>query len=172
VADAKSRAGLIAKAENVGRLIENSALAIILSGMILLAGVQIFLRIFMASGIPWANEALQLMVLWVAMLGAVVASRENRHISIDVLSRILPEGLKLWSAALVHAFTAAVSLTLAWHSWVFVAESREFQDQLLGNLPAWWFQSVLPIAFLLIGYRYCIWFLRQLRDLAGGAKRA
>ncbi len=44
-------------------------------------------------------------------------------------------------------------------------ESREFEDQLLGGLPAWWFQSILPVSFLLIGYRYAIWFLRALRNV-------
>ncbi len=168
MADAGSKAGFLAKAAQAGRLIENTALAAILSGMILLAGTQIFLRIFIGGGIPWANEGLQLMVLWVAMLGAVVASREDRHISIDVLSRVLPDRLKAWAAALVHAFTAAVALTLAWYSWEFVAGSREYQDTLLNGLPAWWFQAVLPVAFLLIGYRYSIWFLRRLRDIKNG----
>lgn len=167
--DATSRTGLLAKAEQAGQLIENTALAAILTGMILLAGAQIFLRIGNYSGIPWANEALQLLVLWVAMLGAVVASREDRHISIDVLSRVLPDRFQAWAAAVVNAFTATVALTLAWHSLVFVAMSREFQDTLVGGLPAWWFQSILPAAFSLIGYRYSIWFLRRLRAIKRGA---
>ena len=169
--DANSKAGFLHRAEHAGRMVENAALTLILSGMILLASARIFLRIFMHSGIPWGNEALQLMVLWVAMLGAVVASRENRHISIDVLSSVLPEALKVWSAALVHAFTAVVSLSLAWYSWEFVAQSWEYQDRLL-DLPAWLFQSILPIAFLLIGYRYGIWFLRQLRELPGRVNKS
>ena len=168
--DVKPKAGLLASAENAGRQIENAALAIILSGMILLAGAQILLRNFIGTGFPWADEALRLMVLWVAMLGAVVASREDRHISIDVLSRVLPEGFRRWSTALVHAFTAIVSLTLAWYSWVFVEGSWNYQERLLHNLPAWLFQSILPIAFLLIGYRYSIWFLRTMRGLFSGRK--
>jgi TRAP-type C4-dicarboxylate transport system permease small subunit len=158
-----SKPGLLARFERVGQLIENTTLAVILSGMILLAAGQIVLRNFVGSGLPWADEALRLMVLWVAMLGAVAASREDRHISIDVLSRLLPERFRGWVAALVHATTAAVSMTLAWFSWVFVSESRDYQETLLGDMPAWVFQVILPVAFFLIGYRYFIWFLRDLR---------
>ena len=172
--DTKSRAsdeaGLLITVERIGRLIENLALVVILSGMILLASGQILLRNVFSGGFAWADEALRLMVLWVAMLGAVVASREDRHISIDVLARVLPDVIKRWAIALVNAFTAAVSYTLAWFSWEFVAESRMYEDQLLNDLPAWLFQSILPVAFFLIGYRYSVWFLRRARLLLSGVE--
>jgi len=167
---ASDEAGLLNTVERIGRLIENLALVVILSGMILLASGQILLRNVFSGGFAWADEALRLMVLWVAMLGAVVASREDRHISIDVLARVLPDVIKRWTIALVNAFTAAVSFTLAWFSWEFVAESRMYEDQLLNDLPAWLFQSILPVAFFLIGYRYSIWFLRRARLLLRGVE--
>lgn len=167
---ASDEAGLLNTVERIGRLIENLALVVILSGMILLASGQILLRNVFSGGFAWADEALRLMVLWVAMLGAVVASREDRHISIDVLARVLPDVIKRWTIALVNAFTAAVSYTLAWFSWEFVAESRLYEDQLLNDLPAWLFQSILPVAFFLIGYRYSIWFLRRARLLLSGVE--
>jgi TRAP-type C4-dicarboxylate transport system permease small subunit len=163
VTDERSQPGLLARADRAGRHVENALLVAVLTAMIVLATAQIVMRNFLASGFSWADEALRLMVLWVAMLGAVAASRENRHIAIDVLSRMLPPGPKTWVAIVVHAFTAAVALVVAWYSWQFVAESREFQDLLLGDLPAWWFQAILPVGFLLIGYRYLVWCLRAAR---------
>ena len=132
--------------------------------MIVLASAQIVLRNVTGGGIAWGDEALRLMLLWLAMLGAVAASRENRHIAIDVLSRVLPERQRVGFAVLLHAFTAAVAATLAWYSWVFLGESLEYQDQLLGDLPAWWFQSILPVAFALMAYRYLIHTLAALRS--------
>jgi TRAP-type C4-dicarboxylate transport system permease small subunit len=162
---------LLARADWFGRMVENAALVLTLAAMIILGSTQIVLRNFFDSGFAWADEALRLMVLWVAMLGAVAASREQRHISINVLSRMLPDQAKAWIAIFVDVFTAVVSLILAWYSWVFVAESREFQDRLLNDLPAWIFQSILPVAFILIAYHYVIAFLRQLRDLFSRVKR-
>lgn len=161
--------GLLARADNVGRIVENAALVITLSAMILLGSTQIILRNFFDSGFGWADEALRMMVLWVAMFGAVAASREHRHITIDVLARVLPDKARDGVAILVDALTAAISLILAWYSWVFVADSYAYQDRLLDDLPAWIFQSVLPIAFLLIAYHYVIAFLRRVRKLFGSA---
>ena len=166
----RSAGGLLARADNLGRIAENTALVLTLSAMILLGTTQIILRNFFDSGFGWADEALRLMVLWVAMFGAVAASREHRHITIDILSRILPDNAKAWVEIFVDALTAAITLILAWYSWVFVAESYEYQDRVLNDFPAWLFQSVLPIAFFLISYHYVIACLRHARNLFGSAK--
>jgi len=175
VTRARWKPGLLARAERTGEIVENTALAGVLTAMILLASAQIVLRNFFGSGIAWGDEALRLMVLWVAMLGAVAASRENRHLAIDALLRVLPAGPRAWAEILVRAFTSAVAFSLAWFSWQFLGDSREFGDTLLNNLPAWWFQSILPVGFFLIGYRYAIWVVRSVRSLgarsSGGEER-
>ena len=57
----------------------------------LLAVAQIVLREAFSTGFVWADELLKLLVLWLAMVGSVAASRDNRHIRIDALSHILPD---------------------------------------------------------------------------------
>jgi len=166
----KSAGDLLAWADHLGRIAENTTLVLALSAMILLATTQIILRNFFDAGFGWADEALRLMVLWVAMFGAVAASREQRHITIDLLSRVLPDAAKTWVAIFVDALTASIAMILAWYSWVFVAQSYEFQDRVLNDLPAWIFQSVLPIAFFLIAYHYVIACLRHVRNLFGSAR--
>ena len=154
MAEPAGKPGFLVRADRLGRLLENALLALLLAGMLLIGGAQIFLRNFLDSGLSWADEALRLMLLWLAMVGAVAASRDDRHIAIDALARILPPQVAGPVAVLVNWFTAAVCLTIAWHAVSFVAETREYGDELLGGLPAWWFQAILPVSFLLIGYRY------------------
>lgn len=163
--ETSSSPGLLGRAERLGRLLENSVLVGVLSAMILLAGLQILLRNFGGVGFSWADEALRLMVLWIAMMGAVAASRDYRHISIDILSRFVPPTARLWSALIVDLFTAGVSFALCWSSYEFVAQAFQFNDRLLGDLPAWPFQAVLPVAFGLIGYRYTVWSLTRVKAI-------
>ena len=63
--------------------LENIALISALISMLGIAVLQIFLRNFFDSGFLWAESFLRILVLWVAMLGAMVATREKNHISID-----------------------------------------------------------------------------------------
>ena len=148
------------RADDVGRFLENGCLAVLLIGMILLASSQIFLRNFSDGGFPWADEALRLMVLWVAMLGAVAAARDDRQIAIDVLSRLMPAKWQLLTLSAMNLLTSAVCALLAWYCFQFVADAYEYEDLLLSDMPAWVFQSILPLAFFLLAYRYLVWTLR------------
>jgi TRAP-type C4-dicarboxylate transport system permease small subunit len=160
--------GLLDRAERFGRTAENAFLLTLLTAMLALGASQIVLRNFLGGGLAWADEALRIMVLWLALIGAVAASRDDRHISIDVASRILPPKARALVAAAVNLFTAVVCGALAWYAWDFVLDSREYEDQLLGGLPAWWFQVVMPVAFLLIAYRYLLWCGKRLREFFVG----
>jgi TRAP-type C4-dicarboxylate transport system permease small subunit len=151
------------RAERLGRWLENTLLAVALFAMIGLAATQVVLRSVFGGGLAWADEALRLLVLWAAMLGAIAASRDNVHLRIDLLSRFLPATWRQLTAVLVDLFAAAVSAILARYSWSFVGQSREFGDQVLGSWPAWPFQAILPAAFALIAYRYLAGLPRHLR---------
>ncbi|MEZ5561895.1 MAG: TRAP transporter small permease [Gammaproteobacteria bacterium] len=164
--------GILKRAERIGRGLENLLLAIILFAMIGLAAYQVVLRNVMGSGIGWADEALRLMVLWAAIVGAVAASRDNVHLRIDLLSRFLSRNGRMVTAVVVDLFTVGVAGVLAWYSWEFVAESREFGDQILGELPVWPFQAVLPVGFTLIAYRYLIGAAGRLLALMRGGVRS
>lgn len=155
------KATALARADALGRLIENAFLSLLLAGMIGFGALQIILRWSGAGSLVWADEAIRLMVLWIAMIAGVAAAREDRHISIDVLSRFLSPRVRGVAAAIVDLFTAAVCFALAWYGGVMVQYAFEDDDIVLTGLPAWIFQAVIPVAFLLMGYRYMLWFLRR-----------
>lgn len=151
------RQTLAGQAERIGRAVETFLLVVVLGAMITLAAGQIVLRNFWGIGFAWADEALRIMVLWVTMLGAVAASRDQRHVSIDALSRYLPPGLQRPVAALVRLFAGVVCLVLTWYSYTFVEGSRAAGDQMLGGaVPAWFIQLIIPVGFGLLGYRYLV----------------
>ena len=147
--------------ERAGKWGEDAVLVLILTAMIFLAAIQIFLRNFLDMGFIWGDEMLRMLVLWLAVAGALAASRNDKHISIDVLNRFLPERLSLVIKVIVHLFTAVVCGVVAWHSLAFVQTSYEFEDVLLGNVPAWILQAVLPVGFGLIAWRYSLFTLKE-----------
>jgi len=152
------------RAEKLARWLENIFLIIMLIGLMSLASAQIVLRNFFSVGLPWADGLIRLAVLWLALLGAIAASRDGKHISINIADRVLPEPLKRPAKIIVDLFTMTVAGWIAWYAVVFVRDSYTFGDVLLSNWPAWIFQSILPVAFALICYRYA---LRALRDIRG-----
>mgnify|MGYP001814769272 FL=1 len=158
-------AAFLERLERFGRVAEDALLVLILSSMILLAAGQIFLRNVLEIGFIWGDEALRLMVLWLAVAGAVAASRTDKHINIDVLDRFLHGRVKSLKDVLIHGFTASICGIVTWHSLQFVRTSHEYGDVLLGGVPAWLPQAILPLGFGLITYRYALFVIRDLRRL-------
>ena len=147
---------IIDRLDRLGRLLENIALVTMLSGMILLAVSQIVLREVFDTGVIWADELIKLMVLWLAMVGSIAASRDNRHIRIDVLSHVLPGVLVNIARIIVDLFAAAVCAVIAWQAWRYLQLEIEFEDQVLIDTPAWIAHIIVPLAFALVSYRFVI----------------
>jgi TRAP-type C4-dicarboxylate transport system permease small subunit len=160
---------ILARLEAIGRISEDALLVIILSGMILLAASQIVLRNFLNIGFIWGDELLRMLVLWIAVAGAVAASRSDKHISIAVLDRFLPEKVTRAIKTIIHLFTSVICGIVSWHSFIFVQTSYEFGDVLLGGVPAWLLQAILPVGFGLITWRYLLFTIKGLRGQASRA---
>ncbi|MBW2234416.1 MAG: TRAP transporter small permease, partial [Deltaproteobacteria bacterium] len=106
------------------------------------------------TGLPWIDPTLRVLVLWLGLLGAVAASRDGRHITIDVVSRLVPARAEAAVAAGTGLFTAAVSAIVAWHGGRFVASEFEYASTAFSGIPAWVLESIIPFAFGAIALRY------------------
>lgn len=146
--------------------IEEGMIAMLLAAMILLAGAQILLRNLWDSGIGWGDPLLRILVLWVGLLGAMLATREDKHIRIDLLSRYLPPSWKRITAPLTHLFSALVCALLAWHSARFVHYEMQDGGLLFSGLPAWVAELILPFAFAIISLRFLVLAWQRARDKA------
>jgi TRAP-type C4-dicarboxylate transport system permease small subunit len=159
-----SRDGWWARAERIGRAVETCLITTLLGGLILLASAQILLRNVFSTGLTWSDGLTRLIVLWLALLGALAASRDGRHVTMGALVRWLPPRLHGVVGVCADAFAAIVSGTLAWHALRFVADSREYGDLLLGDVPAWWLQALMPAVFALIAVEFVA---RAVRRIVG-----
>ena len=125
---------LLSRLDRIGRFAENTALVTLLTAMMVLAVGQIVMREAFSTGFVWADELLKIMVLWLAMLGSVAASRDNRHIRIDALSHILPKPAIKLTRILVDLFAVAVCAVVAWHSYRYLLLEIEFEDTVVTPL--------------------------------------
>jgi TRAP-type C4-dicarboxylate transport system permease small subunit len=135
----------------------------ILGGLILFGAAQIVLRNVFSISFAWGDGLARLAVLWLGMLGALAASRDGRHITMGAVGRLLSPRLQMFARLTADLFAGGVSAALAWYSWAFVSDSREFGDVLLDGVPAWWLQAIMPVAFALMAYRFLVDGILRLR---------
>jgi len=142
---------------------EDGLLVVMLTGMILVAATQILLRNVFDTGLAWGDPLLRMMVLWLGLLGAMVATRDRNHISIDVLSRYLPARARRVSHLITDCFTLIVCALLAFHGARFVWQDQAAGVRVFADLPAWLFELIIPIGFSVICARYLLHFIMTLR---------
>jgi len=147
---------LLSRLHKLALWLEDGLLVLMLSAMILLAGTQIVLRNLWDSGLAWGDPGLRVLVLWITMLGAMAATRDQHHIRIDLLSRLLPPTGRHIAQRVTDLFAAVVCGLLAWHSGRFVW--LEYQDGivLFGAVPAWVCELAMPLGFGLMALRFAL----------------
>ncbi len=136
--------------------LEDGVLMLLLLSMILLATTQILLRDLLETGLSWADPVLRLLVLWLALLGAMAATRDHNHIRIDLLSRFLPPHIKQVAQRVTDGFAAGICGLLAWHAGRFVLLERADGTLLFSLLPAWMGELILPFGFGVIALRFLL----------------
>lgn len=136
--------------------LEDALLAAMLLALLLLAVSQIGLRLFFDSGLVWAEPVSRLGVLWLALLGALGATRHRQHIMIDALPRLLgPRARRvMWTATQVAA--AIVSALLAWYGTGMVMLEREAPVPFVGGIPSWVPMLAFPLGFGLMSLRFLL----------------
>jgi len=149
-------AGLIAKLDRAGRFVENALLIVVMVAMVFTAVSQVVMREVFSTGIIWAGELVRILVLWLAIIGAVAAARDDRHIRIDLLSQFLSYRAFAATRVVVDLFAAAVSAVIAVYLWRYLQIEIELEFEVLGGLPAFPAHVIAPIGFALLSYRFVL----------------
>ena len=158
---------IINKIDNWIAQIEDWILVSLVIFMVFLAFLQVVLRNFFDLGIIWGDILLRHIVLWVGFIGASLATKNNKHINIDVFKR-LHKGISQRIINLIINLVAAfVSGYLAVAAYHFVLDEKEFESVIFNDIPAWPFQTIIPFGFALMGIRFIISGLNALAEKEG-----
>ena len=151
--------------------LETILLVIILSTMVLLAFLQVVLRNLFDQGILWADIFLRHLVLWVGFIGASLATREEKHINIDLFTRFLSAKGKNVARVITNLFTFIICILMAKAGWTFVQDEKLMGTILFNNVSAWYFQLIIPVGFFLMAFRFLINSFTNVQSLIQGKNK-
>ena len=134
--------------------LEEVLLSCLLILMVLLGFIQILFRNVLSIGLYWIDPILRHSVLWVALLGASAATREDRHISIDLLSGRIGPRTRYWVQAVIHLFAATVCFLLILPAVQFVQGEYQVSKTLALGIPIWVSQSIIPVMLAVLSLRF------------------
>jgi C4-dicarboxylate transporter DctQ subunit len=141
--------------ETIDRM-EQILILILLSFMILTAILQIILRNIFATGLTWADPMVRNLVLWVGFIGAAIATREGKHITIDVVSQWIPSRGKPYVNLITQLFSFIVCVLLTFAALKFIKNEFQMGNVTFFGIPACIPQIILPITFGLMAFRFVL----------------
>ncbi|HDT15721.1 MAG TPA: TRAP transporter small permease [Firmicutes bacterium] len=114
--------------------------------MLVLAVLQVVLRLFFRSGIEGADTMTRYLVLWVGFLGASLATYKHRHINIDIFGQFLRGAKKKAVKIIVNGAAFIVAFFLAFASFTYV-RNEMYDTTTVFGIPIWVMVLVLPLSF-------------------------
>lgn len=145
--------------------LEDALLILSLSSLVLLAFLQILLRNLWDTGIIWGDSFLRVLVLWVTMFGAMIATREQSHIKIDLLAKYLSNAWQPRLQFISGLFASIICALAAYYSWQLMVLEYEDATIAFSKIPVWLCQSILPLGFLVMAIRFFIQAIKSLLSL-------
>jgi TRAP-type C4-dicarboxylate transport system permease small subunit len=133
---------------------EQTLLVVFLGFIILIAFLQIVLRNFLSTGLDWGDALVRNLVLWIGFIGATLATKEGKHINIDVVSRWLPSLGRNMVTLITHLFSFFVCSGLTYAALKFVRNEVQMENRTFLDIPAWVPELILPLTFILMTFRF------------------
>jgi len=131
---------------------ENVLATLALAGIMLLPLAEIATRLLLHRGIPGAGPFTLNLTIWVALLGAAVAAREGKLLTLAT-GEFLPRGTINLAHVVAGFAGSAIAMMFAVGGLAFVLSEREAGTMVAVNVRVWMAALVFPIAFTLIALR-------------------
>lgn len=126
--------------------------------------IDVGAREMFKTGIPWAQKGAVYMMIWAGFLGAILVTQKVEHLRPEVADKLW-KGKSRGFYVRFHNFLVLIfTASMAYYSFNYVMESREFGDRnVIIDMPMWFLQAVIPYTFvsMSIRYLYFIFFPRE-----------
>ena len=144
------------KALQALHLLEDGAIVILVLVMVALSCSSIVMRNLNMGGFTWADTAVRISVLWLAMFGALRASREQNHIAIDLVTHYAPLALQKVIHFIISITAAGICAVAAWYSVIFVRSEMTDGMTAFLNVPTWACEVIIPFTLSVMAMRFVI----------------
>lgn len=138
------------------RAIEGAIFSVCLATMLLFSFLQVILRNLFHHGVLWFDPLVRTLVLWVAFMGAMVATSNARHLHIDVVRRMMSLDTSRRVGRVLSIIAAVCCAMMANGASIYLQEEYLHGVSPFLGVPAWAAQSILLWGFALLCYRFAV----------------
>lgn len=114
----------------LGKMVEVAAV-LTLFLLVIITIAAVIMRYCFNMPLQWTEELSGLLMIWVVMFGAVVAERDNTHLSIPFLADALTQRRQRVLTLFVSLISILLLIIMAWSAWKLAAGTAFKTTQIL-----------------------------------------
>jgi len=134
---------------------ENYLLVFLIGLLVLSSAGQILIRNIFDQSYTFVDPLIRHLVLWTGMWGALVATREDKNLRIEI-GYFASKSLKKVMDIIRPTVSFLVCSLLTYYAIRFVADEYIYGVVLFGSFPSWCVQLIFPIVFFFLTIRFLI----------------
>ena len=145
------------------RQIINWLVIVFFGFMILSVTVQVFARYVFAFSVDWLSEVAIFSQIWMILLAAGLAMRENLHVSVDALVNMIPVA----ALRLLITFISVLCLWFIWHAIagsIDLIRAGSFQTSPVMKIPMSIAYLCLPLGLTYFSFELVLSLLARWKD--------
>jgi len=116
----------------------------------------VVMRNVFGTGFLWGDPLVRHLVLWSGFFGASLAASQERHISIDALTKFFSPRIKHWVQVLTNLFATVVCYFLGSSAWGFMIDERSNGGEAFLSIPSWIPLLIIPIGYWLLALHFLL----------------
>ena len=136
---------------------EDAVMVILLGALLLMSFGQVGGRLFLNMGFQSGDAVIYHLVLWTGLWGAMLATRQQEHITIDIISRFASRRYRTLIQMITNLFSGVICSILVHASIRFIHDEMTSIDTEILQIPLWVYQVVIPYALTVMSIRF-FWF--------------
>lgn len=140
--------------KKIDKNLERWVMFLLLAGMTLMLGIQIFCRFVLNNSLTWSEELARFMFIWSTFLSIGFCLKEGISLKIDTLISLFPKKVQAVILLLGDVVMTVFFLYLLPSAWEFAYASVENgQTSAACGIPMYFVQGSLMVGFALAAFR-------------------
>ena len=105
------------------------------------------------EGYTWAQKLALFLLLWIAFIGASMATHTGEHLRVDAVRKSIPTTWLPYYNAASYLLAALFTAAFMWLSWLYL-QDRLVETAAPGDIPDWLKVLSIPVALSLVTLRF------------------
>jgi len=138
---------------------EENIAAVLLAVLLAVMLVQVFTRYVLNDPTAWTEEACRYLYVYIVFLGASAAIADRSHVSVNVLTQMMPAPIRLVLALAVDVLVVGFLAILAWYGYRATLRNVDIPLAVL-QVPYAWVYAIVPLTSVTMMAR-TLWRMRD-----------